>query len=315
MRGRLRVPLYDPREAEPMRPLPPAVVERMRRRRTCFGCGTVNEIPFPHQHKEHGGECRPCWWKRTRAEAELRARTCTGCGLVAQESWPGGRCEPCAAARREELAAAERKAQAESRARVAAWAREVLADPAAVVFDSETTDLDGVMVRAAVVTRDGTALFDSCVNPLLPVSEEAFEVHGLSDEDLAAFEPFAAVWPELRAALEGRRVVIYNRRFDTRILVNDLARLPLDEWGVTRGFPDRPDAVEYDQWARGQAWVDGQRWECAMEAYSAWVGETWYGYGDQSWKWQPLPRPADAPHDAAGDCRLVWELLERLAQD
>jgi DNA polymerase III epsilon subunit-like protein len=104
------------------------------------------------------------------------------------------------------------------------------------------------MVQGAVVARDGTELFNACVNPMKPVSKGALEVHGLSDEDLAVFEPFAAVWPQPHRALEGRRVVIYNRAFDTEIPVNDLARLPLDVWGATATFPDWPGLVLDEQW-------------------------------------------------------------------
>jgi DNA polymerase III epsilon subunit-like protein len=255
--------------------------------------------------------------RRTRECAE-RERTCVGCGLIADEPGEWNRCGPCQGQWRDELAEAKRRATAQRRARMAARAQAILDDPDAVVFDTETTGWvqdGGVMVQGAIVARDGTELFNRCINPGKPVSEGAFEVHGLSDEYLAAFEPFVAVWPELRRALEGRRVVIYNKAFDTEILVNDLTRLPLDVWGVPPRFPDRPDLVADQQWEQGRAWVDRQQWECAMLLYSEWFGETRaLGY-PEGWVWQKLPRPAGAPHDAAADCRLVWELLERLARN
>jgi hypothetical protein len=311
-----RVPLYDPREAEPMRPLPAGTVALMQRRRTCFGCGETRETPFPHQHKEHGGECSPCHGRRRAEERALRQRTCVGCGLVADEPWEWNRCEPCREARRAELAEQERRETAERRERMAARAQAILDDPDAVVFDTETTSLAGVIVQAAVVARDGTELFNACINPLEPVSEGAFEVHGLSDEDLAVFEPFAVVWSELRRALEGRRVVVYNKAFDTAILAHDLARLPLDVWGAAPRFPEWPALVAEQQDEEGRAWVEAQMWECAMLLYSEWFGEAWADGYREGWVWQKLPRPDGyTAHDAAADCRLVWDLLERVARN
>ncbi|WP_055591288.1 hypothetical protein [Peterkaempfera griseoplana] len=60
MRRHQRVPLYDPRQAAPMRTLPDEVAERMLARRTCSSCGTVARRPLPHQ-RDSGGECHPCW--------------------------------------------------------------------------------------------------------------------------------------------------------------------------------------------------------------------------------------------------------------
>jgi hypothetical protein len=115
MRGHLRVPLYDPAEAERMRPLPAGTVELMQRRRTCFGCGKTRRTPFPRQDRELGGECRPCHDRRRAEERAAKERMCLGCGLVADEPWEWNRCEPCREQRRAELAEQERRETVERR--------------------------------------------------------------------------------------------------------------------------------------------------------------------------------------------------------
>jgi DNA polymerase-3 subunit epsilon len=169
------------------------------------------------------------------------------------------------------------------------------------------------MVRAAVVARDGTVVFDARMNPGREVEPGASEVHGMSDEHLGQLPGFAALWPDLRKALEGRRVVIFNQAFDTEVLVNDLARV---DWPPLEPGQEEWRTTDWEREQAARSWVGGLRTECAMLAYAKWFGECWYnGRGEIEWVWQKLPRPADAPRDAAGDCRLVWDLLQHLAQD
>jgi hypothetical protein len=76
-------------------------------------------------------------------------------------------------------------------------ARQVLARQDAALIDTETTDLDGVVLEVAVIALDGTVLFESLVNPECPVSPDAYERHRISDQELATAPTLPEVWPGL----------------------------------------------------------------------------------------------------------------------
>src|SRR2546428_5639020 len=93
---------------------------------------------------------------RQRAYAQRYYGTCPMCG--ATEVWRDdlarwGQCGACQEA--EELAQ-----HVEDRAEAVEWAREVLADPHAVVLDTETTDLYGEIIEIAVLTMQGEVLLE-----------------------------------------------------------------------------------------------------------------------------------------------------------
>ena len=85
-----------------------------------------------------------------------------------------------------------------------------------VFLDTETTGLDddAQVVEIAIVDDTGAVLFESLVKPTVPVEPEAAAIHGIGPDRLAS----APTWPEIaeqvRAALEGKTVVIFNSDFD-----------------------------------------------------------------------------------------------------
>lgn len=89
-----------------------------------------------------------------------------------------------------------------------------------VFLDTETTGLDddAQVVEIAIVDDTGAVLFESLVKPTVPVEPEAAAIHGIGPDRLAS----APTWPEIaeqvRAALEGKIVVIFNSDFDIRLL-------------------------------------------------------------------------------------------------
>jgi hypothetical protein len=221
---------------------------------------------------------------------------------------------------------------------VQSWAREVLADPLTVVFDTETTRLYGAIVEASVVDRDRRVVFSSRVDPREPIWPDATAVHGIRDQDVAGVaDPFAVVWPRLREALEGRRIIAYNMPYDRSVLASELHRMhraadrgparrrARSYWSAvlravaragsmpwpaaTRGSVARQAAAQAVHPAAAQ-WVDGQAWECAMLPFAEWTGVP-SSSPERRWRNQRLP---GGDHTSAGDCRAVWDLLERLAQ-
>ena len=99
-----------------------------------------------------------------------------------------------------------------------------------VVLDTETTGLsvkDGhriveigcIEIENLIPTKKN---FHCYLNPERKVSEQAFEVHGYSDEFLSKQKKFAEVADEFLDFIHGKRLVIHNAEFDLGHLNNEL---------------------------------------------------------------------------------------------
>jgi DNA polymerase-3 subunit epsilon len=213
--------------------------------------------------------------------AALKARTCRECGYVARRKrdLKGGLCRACAF---EAMAAADRAA-------AVAWARDVLADPGAIILDTETSGLDGgaEIVEIAVIDVAGNPLLDTLVRPGRLIPPEATAIHGIADADVVG----APAWSEihervgelLRAASQ---IVIYNADFDRAMLRQTQKRYGLP------GFE-----------------VEDDKYTCAMEWYAAYCGQ-WSDYHG-SYRWQPL---WGGDHRALGDCLATLNRMRAMAQ-
>jgi hypothetical protein len=159
-------------------------------------------------------------------------------------------------------------------------ARADLEPGAAVVLDTETTDLDGVVVEIAVIdAATGQVLLDTLVNPDgVPVEPGARAVHGISDEELADAPRWADVVPDFLAAVDGRRILAYNAVFDH-------ARIR-----ATHARAGQP---------AGQLPLFS-RWDCLMEAQTTWL---------RIGRWLRL----GGGHRARGDAEAARQVLRRLA--
>ena len=167
-----------------------------------------------------------------------------------------------------------------------------------VFLDTETTGLDddAELVEIVVVDATGAVLFESYCRPTVPVDPGAQAVHGIGPEKLAT----APAWPEIaervRAALEGKTVVIFNSDFDTRILVQ-----------TATAHTDGQGQAAYDA---AVGWILGLDTECAMYRAADAFGAT-NQYGTIS-----LINAAAAAgvefqgkaHSAAGDAATTAEL-------
>lgn len=210
-------------------------------------------------------------------------------------------CEACEIAR--ERALQQRIASDQMEA--TQWARAVLADPATVFLDTETTGLGAAyMVEIAVLDNTGRPLIDTLVNPLVPIPEDAQGIHGISDDMVRSAPTFADLLTELTNVLAGRRVIIYNATFDTTILRTELRRYfestePLLDIAELRPEAPHPSI---------RAWMKSFRAECAMQWHAQWYGDWddyWGGYA-----WQPL----GGGHRAIDDCRVLRERVLTMAE-
>ncbi|BDT39684.1 3'-5' exonuclease [Streptomyces yaizuensis] len=216
-------------------------------------------------------------------------------------------CGPC---QTEQKKAAEEADRAYERERwdelgpVRQWARQVVAAPERyAVLDTETTGLewDAKVVEISVTDGAGNVLLNTLVNPRTPIPREAQSIHGISDDDVRDALSFSMILPELTRVLAGRRIIIYNAEYDTRVLAHELTRHHQEDDPIPalRRMERHPAAEE---WMRKQQWS-----RCAMLAYAVHRGE-WSDYWD-GWAWAPL----NGGHRALGDCRKVVQRIKEMA--
>ena len=170
----------------------------------------------------------------------------------------------------------------------ASWARELFRRDDWVLFDTETTGLDGgaEIIDLALLDRDGVVLFDTLLRPQRPIPPVVSRVHGLHDHHVRGAPTCPAIWPQLRPLLHGRTIIAYNVSFDARLLRQTAAR-----HGVPLVIHDQDSVVRrYAAWraTSGRATL---RLERACQAHGIPVGG----------------------HRAAADCRATLALLRVMA--
>lgn len=177
-----------------------------------------------------------------------------------------------------------------ARASSVKWAREVLdTKDDWVILDTETTGLSKTAqaIEIAVIGLDENVLLNSLVKPVgeFEIDPEAEAVHGISQSQVENAPDFAALHPVVAEVMGDRKILIYNARFDMRILSYSCQLAGL------------PDLIRRD------------KWHCLMYAYAAWYGE--WVERRKSFKWQPL----GGGHRALEDCLEALECLREMAAD
>ena len=105
-----------------------------------------------------------------------------------------------------------------------------------VFLDTETTGLsfnDGhkIVEIACVETKDLIAtgkIFHKVINPKRDVPEEAFKIHGYSDEFLKDKETFEQIADEFLNFIKGKKIIIHNAPFDLSFLNSELKLIKRD---------------------------------------------------------------------------------------
>lgn len=157
-------------------------------------------------------------------------------------------------------------------------------------LDTETTGFSGDkdrIVELAIVHESGQVVFDSLLNPLMPIPYRATSIHGITDRMVASAPTFNQVWAEIQKVLRGNRIVIYNASFDKKFFPDQLACMA----------EIRCAMVEFAKFHR-QAYGSNNRKFKLVDAAEL-VGHIWHG---------------DA-HRALADtyaCRSVWFHLNGL---
>jgi DNA polymerase III subunit epsilon len=101
-----------------------------------------------------------------------------------------------------------------------------------IVIDTETTGLpdeNGLpdIVTLGITVVRGREIAESIefeIRPTRAISEEAQAVHGITDEQAAAFETFESQWSPIADYFKDQLIVIHNASFDWPILLDHVAR-------------------------------------------------------------------------------------------
>ena len=169
------------------------------------------------------------------------------------------------------------------------------------LLDVETTGRDPAHDRVIevgiVVGRGGevTARYNWLLNPGIPIPQEARDVHGITDEQVASAPTFEAVAHEIADALRGRVPAAYNAEFDKGFLLSEYARLEKAMEGKL------PPALRRDI-----SWVDPLVWarEIQADAKSRALSEVAQRLGIT------LEKAHRASEDAEAALRVLWALAE-----
>src|SRR2546429_4296503 len=167
-------------------------------------------------------------------------------------------------------------------------------------FDTETTGLedDDEIVQWAVCDQEGNVLGSGKISPTVPISEGAFDKHGITPEQLIGAPTFDQIWPDILKLLTEMTVVIYNDVFDIgKLYTSANAR-----------------KVEMPMYG----WIKSV---CAMELFAEFYGQVheYYGtYTRQQLNEVAVPhlqievpgQSHDGSHDAAATAMIVKKLAE-----
>ena len=102
-----------------------------------------------------------------------------------------------------------------------------------IFLDTETTGLsvaegDRIVEIACVETQDlipTKKIFHKILNPEKKISQEAFKVHGFSDDFLKDKKKFKDIADEFLAFIKGKKLIIHNAPFDIGFLNSELKKL------------------------------------------------------------------------------------------
>jgi DNA polymerase-3 subunit epsilon len=183
--------------------------------------------------------------------------------------------------------------QLKKREEVEKWAKERLADHNTLIVDVETTGLPSrdpktEVVSIAMINNEGRVALAGLVNPSRPIPLESQKIHGIDDRMVKDSPPFKILGNIIAGLMEGKHIVCYNANFDVHLLVTLFQRYGID-------IPDFEVS-------------------CAMEMYSAYVGD--WTKSKEDYKWQKLPKLAyGKAHDALVDCESTRLLMMKMAGD
>ncbi|MCX6054682.1 MAG: 3'-5' exonuclease [Chloroflexi bacterium] len=106
-----------------------------------------------------------------------------------------------------------------NREKVKQFAEKILSEKP-IYLDTETTGLgkNDEIVEISILDQDGDILISSLVKPSQLIPLEVQKIHGITNEMTVSAPSWPVLWPEIRNALFGRTIAIYNAPFDLRMM-------------------------------------------------------------------------------------------------
>tara|TARA_B100002052_G_C15733441_1_gene529786 strand:+ start:138 stop:812 length:675 start_codon:yes stop_codon:yes gene_type:complete len=102
-----------------------------------------------------------------------------------------------------------------------------------IFLDTETTGLsvkngDRLLEIACVETKNlipTKKVFHKLINPEKKISEEAYKIHGFSNDFLKDKEKFKDIADEFLEFIKGKKIIIHNAPFDVEFINNELKKI------------------------------------------------------------------------------------------
>ena len=124
-----------------------------------------------------------------------------------------------------------------------------------IVIDTETTGLPDENGLPDIVTLGITAVrgreiaesIEFEIRPTRVISEQAQAVHGITNEQAAAFETFESQWSQVACYFKDQLIVIHNASFDWPILLDHVARYDVTMPQIKGVFCSQKAAISWAQ--------------------------------------------------------------------
>jgi DNA polymerase III epsilon subunit-like protein len=167
-----------------------------------------------------------------------------------------------------------------------------------LIMDTETTGLgdDAEIVEITLIDTTGKVLLNTLVKPRSVIPESAIAIHGITNEMVSDAPSWIKVCSKFYHLISGRKVVIYNSDYDTRLL----------------------EQTNAANWIVGPCCIEQPVFECAMLAYAEFYGQKGMRGG---YRWQKLTAAAEqqnvtiegTPHRALSDCLTTLGVIKAMA--
>ena len=173
-----------------------------------------------------------------------------------------------------------------------------------IVIDTETTGLpdeNGLpdIVTLGITVVRGREIAESIefeIRPTRAISEEAQAVHGITDEQAAAFETFESQWSQIADYFKDQLIVIHNASFDWPILLDHVTRYDVTMPQIKGVFCSQKAAIP---------WVQAMNFSCSHRGPSLDVLTQVLGVED-------LRSMSGGKHGAAIDSRQTSRVIEMM---
>lgn len=156
-----------------------------------------------------------------------------------------------------------------------------------LILDTETTGLDdnAEIIEISIIDGEFNVIFNTLVKPSCKIPKEVTAINNIADKDVEHEKTFDEIYPRLKAILRDRLVIIYNSKFDTRML-----NQTIDLYDLKR--------IKFKS-------------ECAMLLFSKFIDVK---------KWQKLSEATEHmnikfinQHQALSDCEATLKLIKAIA--